>query len=496
MMPRWSRLIPLPALALMLAGAPVQPAGADALESSLRHLQRAVVPQRDGSHLRLLLSLRQLRDPTLRPLFHQLTQHADWQIQVHAILGLAEIDEDGRADPWLITRADPIAQEQVIPNALDMGLLGSEEIDELLAWPDLSGLGRVMLLGEFLINDRDVDTKALARLARSTDDQIRGMASCFLAQSGDRSAFSSFQLRLDSLDEPYRRMRTLWLFDVIRQYRITALLDWVREVVEQPEADDDIVYWGVFTILKLDTEQGIPLWRRFLGDAPTHRQRVRYALLLMQTGSQVPASAYDRLDAEDPLLQHMVRAGKAVSLGADASQPLIELLDLGHLKSADWALTTLETLPKDQARAVYLHLIDAVEADHPARAERITLAKLASAELFQIDPRALEERLLAADDDSVTQQAIVLGLLDVHSPAAGKAAGKLRRIGSGRADSLALLLVAKHAESLPDEDLRQLGLIGAGGGRLGDGLQVQAAWLYLKHSGHLGTALSRVLADR
>ncbi|UCD76375.1 MAG: hypothetical protein JSV91_05505 [Phycisphaerales bacterium] len=494
-MRRWIGLIPFPAVAVLTITAACQTAAADTLDASIRHLRRAVIQQRDGSHLRLLLSLRQLRDPTLQPLFHQLAQHAEWQVQVHAILGLAEIDEDQRLDPWLVTRAAPAAQEQVIPSALDMDLIGPEEMTELLAWEDLPPLARVMLIGELLSLGEEPDLEELNRLAGSADP-VKGMASCFLAQCGDHAAFSSYRRELSEGLKRIRQPRLLWIFDVIRQYRLTALLSWVRQVIEDPDSDEDVGYWGLFTILKLDPERGVPLWTRFLGDAPTHRKSVRFALLLMQAGPDVPSSAYDRLHADDELLERMIRAGKAVSSGEDATQPLIDLLEMGHFRSADWVLSTAPDLPVDQAARIYLHVIETAEADRPLQSERITMAKLAAARLFEIDRGTLLERLASAEDDSLTQQAILLGLFETRSAAAGEAAAKLRRIGAGRADSLTLLLIAKHAETLSEADSRQLGVIAAGGGRVSDVLQVQAAWLYLKLTNQLDSALSRILADR
>ena len=495
-MRRWIELIPFSVVVLLFVAVASQAVAADALDASIRHLRRAVIQQGDGSHLRLLLALRQLRDPTLEPLFHQLAQHSEWQVQVHAILGLAEIDENHRVDPWLITRADPAAQDQVIPSALDMDLMGQEEMEELLAWEDLPPLARVMLIGELLSLGREPDPEVLNRLAGGSGDRVKGMASCFLAQCGDDAAFSSYRQDLETKRTRERQPRLLWIFDVIRQYRLNALLPWVQTVVEESDADDDVAYWGLFTILQLDPDRGVPLWIRILGDAPTHRKSVRFALLLMQAGKDIPASAYDHLRADDELLQRMIRAGKAVSGSEDASQPLIELLEIGHYKSADWVLATAPELPTDQAVRIYLHLIETAEADRPLQAERITMAKLATARLFEIDRNVILERLAQAKDDSLTQQAIVLGLLETRSPAAGEAASKLRRIGAGRADSLTLLLIAKHAETLPDEDRRQLGVIAAGGGRVSDVLQAQAAWLYLKHTNQLDSALSRILADR
>ena len=99
-------------LALLLGlAAMAQPTPGDFFEASVRHVRRAVIAQRDGSHLPRLFALRQLGDPTLKPLLYQLAHHEEWQVQVHAVLGLAEIDEPNRIDPWLVTQTDPRAHD-------------------------------------------------------------------------------------------------------------------------------------------------------------------------------------------------------------------------------------------------------------------------------------------------------------------------------------------------------------------------------------------------
>ena len=65
----------------------------DDFDAAIRCLRNAVESQPRGDHLALILALRQLSDESLRPLFLQLVEHLEWQVQVHAVLGLAELDQ-------------------------------------------------------------------------------------------------------------------------------------------------------------------------------------------------------------------------------------------------------------------------------------------------------------------------------------------------------------------------------------------------------------------
>jgi HEAT repeat protein len=494
-MGRWSVRVTLLLIVAVTFGA--GPARADEIDAAVRHLRKAVMRQRDGSHLPMLYALRQLRDPTLRPLFHQMVQHEDWQVQVHAILGLAEIEAEGQVDPWLITQILPIARERAVAEALDMGLLDTSSIQTLLAWEGLEPQPKLLLLGELHTLDQPFDAAQLQPLTRHGDMQIAGFAAALLAEHGDVSAFEQHVVRVAQQSRNRRIEQLIWLFDVVRQYELRSLVPWIVEQVEaeDPAADSTVAYWGTFAALQFDPERGMTLWRRNYGSEPSHSKTVRYALLLLRTEPPLPAPAYARLPDGDDFIDAMRGAGEARAREGDPTAALRALLDFGHLKTSGWVMEVAEKLPSEQAMSVYVHLLDEMAAAPSDQSDRVELAVRATSQMFEIDEQIIVERLRAAEDDSVVQQAMLLGLFETRSPVAGEAAGRLRRIGSGQADSLALLLMAKHADVLAPDLLPQLGLIAAGGGRVSTVVQMQAAWLYVKHTGSIDAVLARIFAD-
>jgi hypothetical protein len=122
------------------------------------------------------------------------------------------------------------------------------------------------------------------------------------------------------------------------------------------------------------------------------------------------------------------------------------------------------------------------------------LAIEACSRLVTDDPAGLERRLLEAEQDQALQELILYGLFTAGTPEAAAIAAKVRGKASRTGDSLALLLVARHANSLPEADLKQLALIVAGGGRVEDPLETQAAWLYAKLAGRGPEAIAAALA--
>ena len=486
--------------ALLVAGLSLLGLGAAdsdrAVDASIRHLRSAVQPQNDGSHLLLLQSLRQLRDPTLRAFFLQLAQHSQPRSRIHAILGLAEIDPAGHVDPWLISQLDtPDARYVTISSAVGLELIDTPQMKELLGWEELQAKSRVLLLAQIMTRDEPVDRQELENIAGHPDLPVAGLAACLLAQLGDETALVTHKTRLESTPEADRNAVLRQLFAAISVYRLTAVLDWVAEITVQPGLPPELRTEGVSTLLTLDAARGVAAWTQALGPDPSHSTWVRYALLLLTAGPAVPATAFDQLPDDDPLLVAMAYAGRARANGTDVAPALIELTDLGHRVTMAWAMRVAEDLDDEQAARLYSHLIDTVEAGNPrSREPRIEIAFLAASRLFDIDAEAILTRLDRAPDDGLTQESILLGLLETTSPAAGTAARRVTRTGFSRADSLAMVLIAKHAGQLTPVELEQLGVIAAGGGRISEVLRAQAAWLYLRHAGRTEQALVDVFA--
>ena len=496
---RWRRFTVASTVALLLALVADGVAGAqpaDSTEASLRILKRAVTTQRDGSHLSLLFALRQLHDPDLQSLFQQLVQSDQWQIQVHGVLGLGEINSPKHIDALSIEHLLPQAQDAVIATALDLELLSAEQIETVLKSTELQPMARLVLLAELVMLQKPVDSEQLQALTKSDDEHICGLASALLAQLGQTPAVTEFRSRLQSMEPRRRDDLELWLIEAIRRYKLSACLDWINQMLERPGLHADIASHGVLTLLELDRTAGLAVWKKFLGDQPSYQQRVRYCMLLLASGGDAPADVYNRLAPapDEDLLLKMVALGTALANKSDPTQPFIQLLNLGNIKTSQWALDHLAKLPPATAAPIYAHLIDRAQ-DEQTPGDVIAHAVRASSKLFEIDPGMVLERLKNAPDDSVKQQAILLGLFESDSQTTGEAAATLNRIGAGRADSLALLLMARHAKTLEKVDVAQLGTIAAGGGRLSDILQVQAAWLYLKHTNQTARVMSELFAQ-
>lgn len=479
-------------LALSAAPPVAATAGAPALEAAVRILRRAAHPQRDNGHLPLLLSLRQLGDPTLAPLFKTVAQRDDWQMQVHGLLGLAEIDPARRLDMELARGLHPQGQDHLLAQALDHRLMDLEDIRAMLEWPELRPMPRLLLLADLVAMGHEVDRGSLESLASDPDLQIAGLAACLLGSMAGPEAVERFAQRTSTLPQRQRDQLLAWLFGAIGQYRLTAGLPLVERAIGQRPLDRDVCESGLLVMLQLDQPRGLEAWHRLLQENSSHAQRVRLGLTLLAAGPSVPPQTFHALAGGEELIQVIIELGVVQCRGGDLGPPLMRLLDLDHPRSAAWAMSRARSLPPEQALPVYQHVIAAVH-EGPGGADRAARAVQAVTRICSLRAELLEPELRRAGDESLAAEVLLLGMFECECDQAGRLASLRSHSSPRRSDSMALILVARHAPALEQGPLQRLGTVAAGGGRVSELLQAQAAWLYLRHSDLLTTALPMIL---
>ncbi len=461
-------------------------------EPAARQIRMAVQGQRDGSHLQRLFGLRRLSDPTLDTLYQQLIRHREWQVQVHAILGLAENSESRQIDTWLLRQLKPDAQDAAIATALDLEMMPESAIRELLQWDGLQPMSKLLLIAELWLSNSQLPTELLQPLTEHPDLRIAGLACALLKQAGDAQLFDGYAERIARLSRRGRHDIYSWLFEVARQYELTSLGDWIIGVLADTGENlgERVRHSALYSALELaPPEAEMPMKREFAREM-RYSARVRLMQMLLTTHPAEPVWAYDALDEDNEAVLHAMReVGIAQVNQSDEVRAIKALIDLDHPRSIQWAIEyATKRLTDPQAIDVFEHILD-----RSTTSENVPpgLVVAAAIELYKRNTEPVLTRLLAAEDDSAQQELLLLAMLDVHDEPASAAAGKLRRIGAGRADALALLLIASGPGKLDEADMNRLGLIAAGGGRVAESLQAQAAWLYLKRTNQIEPALAR-----
>ncbi len=469
--------------------------GVDPFDASVKTLQRALKPRSDGSEHATMVALRNLRDPALKPLFHKLAGGSSSALQIDAVLGLGELESSPSVDPWLINRLESEGERTlVIKYALNAEMIDPSKIDDMLKWPDLQPLPRILLLAASQMLGNRLDPDVVRPLTSASDDAIAGLSACVLAQAGDPRPLEAIQKRFDSLSGVKRDTTLFDLFRAIEQFKLSACCEFVASEMGRADLDPGVIEAGISAILALKPGMGLEQWNRMLGTKPDQFKLIRFGLLLLNAADRIPPDSFKRLHTGEALNERMAEAGEAFASGKDAGDALFNLIELGHLSTTSWALAFAEKLQSQSASRLYLRLIDRVEGPELGRGIRANLAIDAAARLIEIDPEAIKKKLSTIEDDSLTQEAVLLGLLNARTPRAGDAASVVKRLGAGRADSMALILLARYAGTLSQADISQLGRIAGGGGRVDESLQVQAAWLYLRHANRTEQALNALLA--
>ncbi len=483
-------LVSLFGIAVLIGPVPVQ---ADvAQEAAEALLARAIHPQRDGSHLSKLFALRQLGDPSQRPLYEGLLEHPEWQVQVHAVLGLAEIAPDRRVDPELVLGTALPAHDAIVASAIDLDLIGSEEMESLLASDELSPAARMMIYAERTLHGSPPDVERLVRFTDHERLQVAALAAVLLKQRGRDDALAALEARLNEETAVRRDQMRLWLLESIRQYRLDRLLDWTQGIGWDDQQRRELIDAAVWTSLHLDTAASLDLWQHRIGRIDSRARQVKYILMLLASGEDIPANLADELPGNGELLTLLVAMVRAVATGTDRTAPMLRLIEIGHVRTNEWVLTAARDLPAPEAERVLVHLVASMERPGGMRPDRISLAIEGASRLFQLSPDRIDWMIDDAQDSEDLLYVLLLSLLDTQDPRAGEIARRIARPGFTRTDSLTLLLVAKHAEELNEAQRRQLGRIVAGGGRVSEMVRVQSAWLYLKHHDRIEATLARI----
>jgi hypothetical protein len=490
----WRRLLAA-LLLLPPTAAPAQYGPVDPVDAASLQLARAVRPQFDGEHRVLLNALRQLKDPSLRPLFASLVQREEWTIQLDGILGLAEL-ADEPVDPFLLEQIrDPRERVAAIRACLGLGMIDRDGCSAILLWPGLEPAEQVLLIAERMRQQGPPDLVRLQVLAENESPAVAGLAAMLLAQAGEARHLDRLPARLDRLAATTREATAIDLARAAERHRIAAAVPFLAAIASDPAAERALAVAAASALLSLDPDIGLETWQVLVERERTNAGRIRLATLLLATELPVPPSTFDAIEGHGEVLADLARAGRALSTGEGAADALRRIVDGGHRLSVTWAMTALLRLPPEEAAPIYERIVqDLIEGR--AEPRTVPLSIEAAARLVDLDPDRLKPLLAAAaGGNPALVETLLVGLLSAESREnAALLANEILGRSSRRADSMATLCIARHAPTLPRPLLDRLGVAAGGGGGLDPALQAQAAWLYLKHTDQVESAMSSIFA--
>jgi len=155
-------------LTILITAAPAR--ADETAESAVWLLSKCTLVHRTGQHHVMLKALRQMDDPTLKPLFSYLVQRRHPVLRIHGILGLGEIAPDNTIDLALVADLkDARTQEELIHTATGSNLITVEQLKQLYTWP---GLDDRVKVADFVTRIRAVEEVVAAWTLTGASDYL------------------------------------------------------------------------------------------------------------------------------------------------------------------------------------------------------------------------------------------------------------------------------------------------------------------------------------
>ncbi len=480
---------------MICCGALAQYNRTDHFDGAIATLQRCASPSPTGEHHTLIVSLRSLNDPSLRPFYEALTRSSNWSSRVDGILGLAELSNPRTVDLALVNRLSASEDRSTaIRNAIGLHLIDPKTIRALLDTSDLPSIDRVILSGDLHRQGEAFDGAALREAASDASDEIAGLAAALMLQAGIGAPWDVFIERLSTRSPEVRNLVVQELARAALLYSIRAIVNPLISLAGDETYTVPTRMMIIGSALALEPELGQRNWSQLVAANRLQSTLVRAGLQLMAQEKHVGSGMGAEIRNGDPLVEAIANAVDAN--GADdptaLAQALIAVIDVANRTSAEWAVRRAAALPPKVGADVFRHLIVRFLAA-PANAPALASAVLdCASRLALIDPQAVGALISAASNETQVQETLILALCNAATPDAAKVAQAVRGTLSRRGDALAILSVARGLPTLDPETLKALGVVAAGGGNLDPTMLVQAAWLFARHSGRADQALAQL----
>lgn len=494
-----SRVLACAALATALCIAP-KPAAAqygrtDHVEGAISTLKRCSLPTPRGDHHTLIVALRALEDPTLAPFYETLLKSSDWRSRIDGILGLAELSKDRDVDVALVL-ALPNAEDRstAVRAAIGFELIKPKNLRALLDEPNVSPVDALVICGELHRQGQPFPASMVRPVCADPADDIAGLASLLLLESGDESAWKAFVERWSGRSDEIQNATLQELARVALLYRLKTSVRGLGELARKPNINAATLMMVNATALGLEPKLGARMWGTFVERERSQSLLLRAGLQMLAHEAACEAGLGAKLRNGEPLVDAIADAIDASAGGdSDAMASALEVvIDRANTTSAEWAVRRAASLPLPQATRVWKHLIDAF-LGAPANAMALSPVVLdAATRLAESNPALLEPLIRRADGEHQVQELLLLALCNASSAEAADVAEKVRGQLTRRGDALALLAIARGRGELTPQNRSDLGIVAAGGGDLDQSLLVQAAWLFVKSSGKQETALEQM----
>ncbi len=487
--------------AVMIVSLRAAPAADDAaIESAKFLLSKSVTVGQDRSFHEMLRALRHMRDPSLAPLWEHLAASDRAILQIHGILGLAEISPQKRADlKRIIGMTDALAQAELITAALDDKLLDADDCAQLVVSEGLDPAVRLLVANELVRQGKPLPPKLLDEAVTSDNIGRQHLAALLQLQLGDPRGSTTLGALNKLSDEKRDGVRRMVL-DTALKYEHDKIGPWAMEVASEPGLNPLLDGVALQAALRFKAPGAEDLWQRQYQSSTDAAQQMRLALLAVRMSLWVNPRLFAPLKAStDPVLKQLGVAGEAISLKQNVAPAVVGLVQLYHpaVNRVALAYAHEDATPQD-AKVILLATILAYDqGPRELKGRLLDDAMTAAQLLYEKTPdeavAMLRPILVDPKTDERIVHGILLGLVRTQTPGGERVIAGLPPFVSPHVSHVATLLKAKSNTAMTDEEMADLALLVRGGGRLQETLRAQAAWSYVRRVGQAKPVLAAVL---
>ena len=479
----------------------------DTFDAAVRAIENGVRANSARAGHSVLLALRQLHDPAMKPLFQWLLESDDPILRTDAILALAELpgqDNGDVIDPFLLLRFPPRERQIALSAAIELDLINSRVTEALLQSNKLSKVEQAMLLAldEAVGVDSTNELDRLLAIANDSENETtRLVGAILLADAGDDANFSTALIRFAALPNDVRENTIAAVAELSTHGPLIHAVEVLRLSLEDAAISRAVRLAAVDAALACDCDAGTALWHDAAASAFTGGDRTRLGVSALDRG--LKQQDWSAIRDEHRVNQVLADAGEAFASGNGIDEATTALIDLRHSLLLEAALNIighLDTTDPTLATRLREKIVVAAIGDprlHAVAGRVIT--DLADASTTRKDNAAALTlaRLLgqiAKHNEERLAESAMIGLLNASDKTQAGLETAFRTHPNRTVRSLALIVQAKRAGTLEADDLAELALVAAGGGRVDRANRAIAAWYWLRATGSTDRAIARVLS--
>ena len=470
------------------------------VDSTVYLLRSAMTPRRDRRHQSLLLALRHLEDPELKPFFERLVTSRSMELRIHGILGLAECDAHHRLDLSRIAELDEAeAQINSVMAAMDNDLLTDQDAKQLLDWEGLDASVKEVVATQLVSHGKFEDTELLRPALKSDNPGRRSLAAMLLVQLGDTAAMDELTKLIATDDRTLAPVRQVMLRSVMR-LKLDRAAPWALAVCRERSIPNRERYMALQVALRFSAPGAVDQWRSMYASNPGKAKRIKLALIALRVAPWVDGSLFQTLvESDDELIRELGRTGNAIAGSTDVPAAVDRLLATDNPIVNDWLFFYVrDQADAETAKNVLTVWLEYMRQRPPGKlASELPHMVRATQVMFDRDGQwaadTLRSLCVREDTPELFVQGVLMGMLRCRDHRVTRVVEGLGPFDANLANDLLLVLKARHGAELSESQLRDLAVLVRGGGGLPVSLRVQAGWAFVKRLGRQHQAITEAL---